>query len=199
MKTPSKLSESSNNGCECYYFSNGDKTGWKTYNCLDVAKVAWASQIWAVRKDIAPLVLSGIKELKMDLPLKQEYCCPVSNMYIDLVDEIYVGAAYQYLDNRTKNSLKINCSDHLIRKGNSGVRYGFLTEEIDIIADKIFGLIDSQYSYFKEKTSLRIGDAHKGNWGILKNKIVFIDFGHQFSQSFGDKQVKEIDKIMEQA
>ena len=189
MKPPNKLSDSSSSGCECYYFSNGDKTGWKVYRNLDSAKLAWASQIWAMRKDIAPFILSGIKETNIDPPLYDSYRCPVSNRYIDLLDNEYV------LD-KFNGRLQINCSQHLVEQQEKNMCYAFLTEEVDIIADHL-EIRSSDRDYFLDKAY--IGDIHGGNWGISGNRILFIDFGSHFSYRFSDKQKTEIEKIMTQA
>jgi hypothetical protein len=189
MKTPNKISDSSGRGCECYYFSNGDGTGWKVYRNKGDATLAWASQIWAVRKDIAPLVLSGIKELSLDFPPKSNYKCPVSDEYIDLVGNKYV------LD-RFDRALDINCSQYLIELCNKDICYGFLTEEVESIG------LSSQYEhhqYFHYKLSSTCGDCHSYNWGITGNRILFLDFGNHFSRLFSEKQKKEIEKIMKQA
>jgi len=196
MKTPNKISDSSGRGCECHYFSNGDKTGWKMYNDFYSARLAWASQIWAIRKDIAPFVLSGVKKISMEIGPASYYQCPVSNTYISKIWDEYV--LFNRNDNRSY-PVKVNCSQHLMNREIKQVYYGFLTEEIDIIANKINITLlgEGPRQYFLDKAN--IGDIHDGNWGISDNRILFIDFGSHFSGKFSVKQKIEIEKIMAQA
>lgn len=67
MKTPipTDSSKYTSSGTDCIYFDNGDGTGWKLYRNKEDAVQAWASQIWALRKNAAPFILSGVKELAM--------------------------------------------------------------------------------------------------------------------------------------
>lgn len=156
-KIPTDSSNYSSDGIQCKYFDNGDGTGWKLYYGKEETIQAWASQIWALTKNGAPFILSGIKEFEFEK--------------------------------------KDNFPEQVCM-------YGFLVENVDIIGDELgidYTSPRNQRSYFKELFSTKEGlDCHCGNWGIVRDTLVMIDFGTHFFGGLNTKQRAEIERIGEQ-
>ena len=195
---PTNSKQSTGKGIECYYFSNRDGTGWKIYQDKDNAKTAWANQVWAVRKGLAPLILSGIKRISIDLDLPYSFKCPVSVVFIPRRIGVYGIMQSKKI---VLKFCKVNC-DMIYKKSVENKAYGFLTEEVECVGTEFLEYGSHSFDYAEtiyEKLNFRCGiDFHGGNWGVLNNEIVYIDFGTHFGKRMPVKCKQEIEKIKEQ-
>jgi hypothetical protein len=190
------LKNKTSKGVECTYFSNKDKTGWKIYRNKYDALTAWSNQIWAVKKDIAPLVLSDIREVELIEPKEKEIHCPLTGQCI------FIGPKCDYEIYQNRKYMKVNCSDLFSKDTKTTIYYGFLVEEIETVAldimsySEMAGYFQRRMGCPNERNNI---DCHTGNWGIHENRLLYIDFGSHFSNNMNKRQREEVDKIKKQS
>jgi len=180
MTTSLHYSGITNKGIESIYFSNGDKTGWKTFLDYSEAEQSAKIQGWLAKHNLAPKVLSDVIEIEIAGKIIIEpysFHCPVSGVHLK-----YLAGRLEFFNYELSEYEYANCLEPL-KKVKAKI-WGYLTEEVPIIAREL----GDKYWDYKDELLLKLEeigmegdmDLHKGNWGLLNDKPVVLDCGRYF-------------------
>jgi len=170
-------------GIESVYFSNGDKTGWKTF--LDYGEVEQSAKIqgWLNKHNLAPKVLSEIIEIEIIGSIMinpYSFKCPVSGVNLHYIKSKNI---LEFFDGKSCKYRHANCLEQL--KEVKATVWGYLTEEVPIIARGL--KLEKHKEYYRklldnlEEIEMEGSmDLHDGNWGVLNNNPVVLDCGKHF-------------------